>query len=76
MEGRTDPLKGPTNHESASEAEENVGHAAEFVVFCVPATDPTSQCLMDGLRRGNLAGKPPQTVVLSQDNPEQARFEV
>ncbi len=31
MEGRADPLKGPTNHESASEAEENVGHAAEFV---------------------------------------------
>jgi len=30
--------------------------------------------LMDGLQKRNLAGKPPQTVRLSQDSPERARF--
>jgi hypothetical protein len=30
--------------------------------------------LMDGLQKRNLAGKPTQTVRLSQDSPEQARF--
>jgi hypothetical protein len=30
--------------------------------------------LMDGLQKRNLAGKPPQTVRLSQDSPERTRF--
>jgi hypothetical protein len=30
--------------------------------------------LMDGLQKRNLAGKPIQTVKLSQDSPERARF--
>jgi len=32
--------------------------------------------LMDGLQKRNLAGKPTQTVKLSQDSPEQGRFKV
>jgi hypothetical protein len=31
--------------------------------------------LMNGLRERSLAGKPPQTVRLSQDSPERTRFE-
>ena len=30
--------------------------------------------LMDGLRKRNLARKPPQTVTPNQDNPERTRF--
>jgi hypothetical protein len=30
--------------------------------------------LMGGLQKRNLAGKPPQTVKLSQDSPERMRF--
>lgn len=30
--------------------------------------------LMDGLQNRNLAGKPPETVKLSPDSPERARF--
>jgi hypothetical protein len=30
--------------------------------------------LVDGLRKRNLAGKPIQTVKLSQNSPERARF--
>ena len=35
--------KGPTNHESARESEENVGPCPESVVPCDLATDPTGQ---------------------------------
>ena len=43
FQGNADVLKGPTNHESARESEENVGPCPESVVPCDRATGPTGQ---------------------------------
>jgi hypothetical protein len=43
--------------------------------FCQPTSlIAEDERLMDGLQKRNLAGKPPQTVRLSQDSPERTRF--
>ena len=44
VQGNTDVLKEPTNHESAGDSEENVGPRPEAVVPSDLATRPTGQC--------------------------------
>lgn len=39
-----------------------------------PELTEEDERLMDGLRKGNLAGKPPQSVEPSQNSPERMRF--